>query len=129
MARKKHPPISDGDREVIGSLLRDVRRASGHRSVESAATTDGCPSSRQTIYAYERGGLTPSLQHFLDLVEFYALHPVVADGAKPEEDLRTQAVAAVARALTLPAYHVKRAQDLIERLQPPLTEGRRRLAR
>ena len=27
-----------------------------------------CPASRQTIYQYERGGLTPSLAQFLDLV-------------------------------------------------------------
>jgi hypothetical protein len=117
MARKKHPPISDNDREVIGSLLRDVRRASGHRSVESAATTDGCPASRQTIYAYERGGLVPSLPQFLELVEFYVLEATTAD-ARPEQDLRVLGVAAVTRALALPAYHVTEAIDLIARMQP-----------
>ena len=129
MARRKLPPVAHEDARTVGALLRSLRRAAGYRAVQDAASANGFPAARQTIYAYERGGLTPSLQHFLDLVEFYALHPVVADGAKPEEDLRTQAVAAVARALTLPAYHVKRAQDLIDRLQPSLTEGRRRPAR
>ena len=117
MARKKHPPISDDDREVIGSLLRDVRRASGHRSVESAATTEGCPASRQTIYAYERGGLVPSLPQFLELIEFYVLEGPTAD-ARPESDLRVLGVAAVTRALALPAYHVTEALDLIARMQP-----------
>jgi len=127
MARKKHPPISDEDREVIGSLLRDVRKASGHRSVESAATTEGCPASRQTIYAYERGGLVPSLAQFLELVEFYVLvSPVSGDGAKPEPDLRAQGVAAVVRALSLPAYHVSEANDLIARMQPQTGSRRRR---
>jgi hypothetical protein len=86
----------------------------------------GFPAARQTIYAYERGGLTPSLQQFLDLVEFYALNPGPQDNAKPEEDRRAQAVAAITRALTLPAYHVRQAYELIDRLQPPLAEGRRR---
>ena len=117
MARKKHPPISHEDREVIGSLLRDVRKASGHRSVESAATTEGCPASRQTIYAYERGGLVPSLPQFLELVEFYVLDAATED-AKPQADLRAQGVAAVTRALALPAYHVTEAMDLIARMQP-----------
>lgn len=117
------------DARVVGALLRSLRRASGYRAVQDAATASGFPAARQTIYAYERGGLTPSLQQFLELVEFYALHPVASDGAKPEEDLRALAVAAVARALTLSAYHVRRAQELIERLQPQLSEGRRRPAR
>ena len=117
MARKKHPPISDDDREVIGSLLRDVRRASGHRSVESAATTEGCPASRQTIYAYERGGLVPSLPQFLELIEFFVLEGATID-ARPEQDLRVLGVAAVTRALSLPAYHVTEAMDLIARMQP-----------
>lgn len=129
VARKKRPPISDDDRAVIGALLREVRRAAGYRSAEIAAAAPGCPASRQTIYAYERGGLTPSLQQFLELVEFYALHPGRGDGAKPEEDLRSQAVAAVSRALTLRAYHVKQANELIEHLQPALAEGRRRATR
>jgi hypothetical protein len=126
VARKKLPPVAREDARTVGALLRSLRRASGYRAVQDAATASGFPAARQTIYAYERGGLTPSLQQFLELVEFYAFHPIAADGAKPEDDLRAMAVAAVARALTLPAYHVKRAQELIERLQPPLVEGRRR---
>jgi DNA-binding XRE family transcriptional regulator len=118
VARTKQPPISADDRRAIGGLLRDLRRAAGYRSVESAASVGSAPSSRQTIYAYERGGLTPSLPQFLDLVEFYVLKAPHPDGAKPEEDLRAQGVAAVARALTLPAYHVSAAQDLIARMQP-----------
>ena len=120
MARKKQPPIADQDREVIGSLLRDVRRSAGYRSVESAAVTPGCPASRQTIYAYERGGLVPSLPQFLELVEFYVLEAPRPDepGAKAEPDLRAQGVAAVTRVLALPAYHVTAATDLIARMQP-----------
>jgi len=127
VARKKLPPVANEDRRTIGALLRTLRRAAGYRAVQDAAAATGFPAARQTIYAYERGGLTPSLQQFLELVEFYALHP--REGAKPEEDLRAQAVAALTRALALPAYHVKRAYELIERLQPPLTEGRRRTGR
>lgn len=129
MARKKLPPVAREDAQTVGALLRGLRRASGYRAVQEAASANGFPAARQTIYAYERGGLTPSLQQFLDLVEFYALHPGSADGAKSEEDLRAQAVAAVSRALSLPAYHVKQAQTLIERLQPPLVAGRRRKTR
>lgn len=124
MARKKQPPISDRDREVIGALLREVRRGAGYRSVESAAGTDGCPASRQTIYAYERGGLVPSLHQFLELIEFYVLEAPLPDapGAKPAADLRTHGVAAVTRALSLPAYHLTDAKDLIDRMQPDLGE-------
>jgi hypothetical protein len=117
VARKKHPPVSDEDREVVGGLLRDLRRAAGYRSVETAASSTGCPASRQTIYSYERGGLVPSLAQFLELVEFYVLEAPVGR-VKPEADLRAQAVAAVVRVLSLPAYHVVRALDLIARLQP-----------
>jgi DNA-binding XRE family transcriptional regulator len=118
VARTKQPPISPEDRRAVGGLLRDLRRASGYRSVEAAASVAGAPSSRQTIYAYERGGLTPSLPQFLDLVEFYVLRAPQADGAKPEEDLRAQGVSAIVRALALPAYHVTAAQELIARMQP-----------
>ena len=120
VARKKRSPVSVQDRKVIGGLLRDVRRAAGYRSVESAAATKDCPASRQTIYAYERGGLVPSLPQFLELVEFFVLEAPVpeAPGAKLESDLRAQGVAAVTRALTLSAYHVTEAVDLIARMQP-----------
>ncbi len=120
VARKKQSPVSVVDRKVIGGLLRDIRRAAGYRSVESAAATKACPASRQTIYAYERGGLVPSLSQFLELVEFFVLEAPVPDapGAKTVNDLRAHGVAAVTRALTLPAYHVTQATDLVARMQP-----------
>ncbi|MET0800644.1 MAG: hypothetical protein ABWZ53_05705 [Actinomycetota bacterium] len=124
MARKKHPPISANDKRTIGSMLREIRRAAGYRSVERAAEVPSCPASMQTIYAYERGGLVPSLPQFLELVEFYVLlAPLPAapgSGAKPESDLRALGIAAVARALAQPAYHVARAHKLIARMQPEL---------
>lgn len=129
VARKKLPPVTREDARTIGALLRGLRRAAGYRAVQDAAAASGFPAARQTIYAYERGGLTPSLQQFLELVDFYAFHAVPRDGSKPEEDLRAQAVAAVTRALTLRAYHVRQAQELIDRLQPALSEGRRRKTR
>jgi hypothetical protein len=120
VARKKQSPVSVQDRRVIGGLLRDIRRAAGYRSVGSAAATKGCPASRQTIYAYERGGLVPSLPQFLELVEFFVLEAPVPDaaGAKPATDLRAHGVAAITRALTLPAYHVTQAMELAARMQP-----------
>lgn len=126
MARKKLAPVPPEDARTVGALLRSLRRAAGYRAVQDAASAPGFPAARQTIYAYERGGLTPSLQQFLDLVEFYALHPGPHELAKPEEDRRAQAVAAITRALTLPAYHIRQAHELIHRLQPPLAESRRR---
>jgi predicted transcriptional regulator len=129
VARKKLPPVGREDARIVGALLRGLRRAAGYRAVQDAASASGFPAARQTIYAYERGGLTPSLQQFLELVEFYAVHPVASEDAKPVDDLRAQAVAAVARALGLRVYHMKQAQELIERLQPQLAEGRRRAAR
>jgi hypothetical protein len=124
MARKRLVPVTREDAREIGALLRGLRRAAGYAAVQEAASAAGFPAARQTVYAYERGGLTPSLQQFLDLTAFYAEHPANADGAKAEEDLRAQAVAAVTRALTLRAYHVRQAFELMERLQPPLTVGR-----
>ena len=120
MARKKGSPVSVQDRRTIGGILRDIRRAAGYRSVESAAATKGCPASRQTIYAYERGGLVPSLPQFLELVEFFVLEAPMPDapGAKTGADLRAHGVAAVTRVLTLSAYHVTRAMDLVARMQP-----------
>lgn len=125
MARKKQPTISADDKAVIGALLRQVRRAAGFRSAETAAAASGCPASRQTIYSYERGGLVPSLVQFLELVEFYVLGPAPspASGRKLESDLRTLGVAAVTRAVTLPAYHVTQAHELIARMQPSLSRG------
>ena len=126
VARKKTPPISDHDREVVGRLLRDLRRAAGYRSVEALSTLPSCQASRQTIYAYERGGLTPNLQQFLELVDFTVLEAPRTDAAKPADDLRMQGVAAVMRALSLPVYHVSEALDLVARMQPAPTVGRRR---
>lgn len=117
MARRKSPDISSEDRKLIGRLLRDLRRAAGYRSVQSAAEVEGCPASRQTIYAYERGGLTPNLRQFLEIAGFYVLE-APAIGAKPEEDLRAHGVATVMRALTLDAYHVAEALDLVVKMQP-----------
>lgn len=125
MARKKLQPVTREDARTIGALLRGLRRAAGYRAVQDASGASGFPAARQTIYAYERGGLTPSLQQFLEITEFYALHPARGDGAKPEDDLRAQAVAAVTRALTLRAYHVRQAHELMDRLQPPLTVSHR----
>lgn len=124
MARTRKAPISSSDRKVVGGLLRDLRRAAGFRSVESAAGTKGSPASRQTIYQYERGAMTPSLPQFLELVEFYVLDAPRENGAKPETDLRAMGVAAVTRVLELPAYHVVAARDLVGRMQPRI-EGSR----
>jgi transcriptional regulator with XRE-family HTH domain len=120
VARTRRPPIQRVDRTVIGGLLRDLRRAAGHRSVDALARTKGCPASRQTIYQYERGGLTPSLPQFLELVEFYVLASPRGAEAKADGDLRAQGIAAVTRVLDLPAYHVVAARELIGRMQPPV---------
>jgi transcriptional regulator with XRE-family HTH domain len=117
MARKKLPPISDEDREIVGATLRELRRAAGYRSVETAAGTRHFPASRQTIYTYERGEATPSLPQFLDLVEFYVLR-APARTSEPNDLLRIRGVAAVSRALALPLYHVTRARELVDRMQP-----------
>jgi hypothetical protein len=123
LARKKHLPISEEDRRTVGLMLRDLRRGAGYRSVDAAAATRGCPAARQTIYAYERGGLTPSLQQFLELVEFYVLGTDGRPEAISPNELRTLGVAAVARALELPAYHVAEARDLIHRMGPRASRG------
>ena len=118
MARTKKSPVAEDDRVVIGGLLRDVRRAAGYRSVESASETKGCPASRQTIYQYERGAMTPSLEQFLELIAFYVLDAPHGADAKSDADLRAQGVAATTRAVELPAYHVVSARALIARMQP-----------
>jgi hypothetical protein len=126
MARKRTAPVSSEDRREVGRLLRDLRRGAGFRSVETASDTTGCPAARQTIYAYERGGLTPSLVQFLDLVEFYVLGPGgTSDEAKDSHDLRNAGVAAVTKALSLTVYHFNDAVDLIARMQPIEAAGRR----
>ena len=124
MARTKRPPIAADDRLVIGGLLRELRRAAGYRSVDAAAALRRCPASRQTIYQYERGAMTPSLAQFLELVGFFVLQAPPGDEAKAQQDLRAQGVAAVTRALELPAYHVVAARELIAAMQPASGTGR-----
>jgi hypothetical protein len=117
VARKKQHPVSVEEAQQVGGLLRSLRRAAGFRAVHEAAARPDCPAASQTIYAYERGGLVPSLAQFLDLVEFYALTSDHGPDAKPQEDLRAQAVAAVVTSLTLRCYHVGEAMALMARLQ------------
>lgn len=124
MPRKKQEPVDVDIARRIGGLLRGLRRAAGYRAVKDAAAVPGCPAAQQTIYAYERGGLVPSLKQFMELVEFYALQ---TEGASP--DIRYQGVAAVIAALSTPAYHIPEVLDLINRLQPAPAAGRRRRKR
>lgn len=121
MPRKKQVPVDAETAKRIGGLLRGLRRTAGFRAVRDAAARPGCPAAQQTIYAYERGGLVPSLKQFIELVEFYALR---TEGAPVE--VRYQGVAAMIAALSTPAYHVTEALDLVGRLQPPPAAGRRR---
>jgi hypothetical protein len=122
--RKKQEPVDADTARRIGGLLRGLRRAAGYRAVKDAAQRPGCPAAQQTIYAYERGGLVPSLKQFMELVEFYALQ---TEGAPME--VRYQGVAAMVSALSTPAYHMTEALALINRLQPPPVAGRRRRKR
>ena len=126
MARKKLEPVDEATAREIGGLLRDLRRAAGYRAVRDAAARPGCPAAQQTIYAYERGGLVPSLKQFIELVEFYSFRARDSLGEEERLILRYQAVAAMVRALALPAYHVTEALDLIARLQPEPARARRR---
>ncbi len=124
MPRKKQEPVGTDVARNIGGLLRGLRRSAGYRAVRDAAAIPGCPAAQQTIYAYERGGLVPSLKQFMELVEFYALQ---TEGVP--EDIRYQAVAALIAALSTPAYHIPEVLDLINRLQPAPAAGRRRRKR
>ena len=124
MARKKREPVDQATARAIGGLLRDLRRAAGYRAVRDAAARPGCPAAQQTIYAYERGGLVPSLKQFIELVEFYAFRTRESLDDAGRLALRYQAVAALVRALAMPAYHVTEALDLIDRLQPDPARGR-----
>jgi len=126
LARKKQKPVSAEDRRAVGALLRDLRRAAGFRAAQDAAEDPSCPAARQTIYAYERGGLVPSLPQFLELVEFYALKAGPRQRPKSQAELRSQAVAAIATALTMPCYHFPEAVALMERLRPAPTPKRAR---
>ena len=125
MARKKLPPVDRDEARTIGALLRGLRRSAGFRAVQDAVADPACPAARQTIYAYERGGLVPSLAQFLELVEFYAIHAKTGPDAKALEDLRSQAVVAIVTALTMPCYHMTEAMRLMARLQPPPSPGRK----
>ena len=124
MPRKKQEPVTADVARRIGGLLRGLRRTAGYRAVKDAASVKGCPAAQQTIYAYERGGLVPSLKQFMELVEFYALK---TEGA-PQE-IRYQGVAALMAALSTPAYHIPEVLDLVARLQPAPAAGRRRHSR
>ena len=124
MPRKKQEPIDAGVARRIGGLLRGLRRSAGYRAVKDTAAVPGCPAAQQTIYAYERGGLVPSLKQFMELVEFYALQ-----SKESTPDLRFQGVAAMIAALSTPAYHLPEALSLINRLQPEPAAGRRRRKR
>lgn len=126
VARKKLPPVDREEARTIGALLRGLRRSAGFRAVQDAVGDHACPAARQTIYAYERGGLVPSLAQFLELVEFYALNATPGPDAKPTDDLRSQAVVAVVTALTMPCYHMTDAMRLMARLQPPPSPKRTR---
>ena len=128
MARKKLERVDQTTARTIGGLLRGLRRASGYRAVRDAAARPGCPAAQQTIYAYERGGLVPSLKQFMELVEFYAFHGRDQLSEQDRLALRYQSVAAMVRALSLPAYHVTEAYDLIARLQPEPAGSRRRVS-
>jgi DNA-binding XRE family transcriptional regulator len=123
MPRAKPDPAGPGEARTVGGLLRNLRKAAGFRSVQQAAAARACPAALQTIYSYERGGQLPSLKQFLDLVAFYATDPPTP--TKPMEDVRSQAVAAIAQALELPAFHVVEARELMASLQPPLERSRR----
>lgn len=121
MPRKKLPPIDSTTSRLIGGLLRGLRRTAGYRAVADAAAADACPAAQQTIYAYERGGLVPSLRQFMELVEFYALKT-----PETPQHIRTQAVSAMVQALTSSAYGIPAAYDLIGRLHPEPPASRRR---
>ena len=124
MPRKKQEPVTADVARQIGGLLRGLRRTAGYRAVKDAASVKGCPAAQQTIYAYERGGLVPSMKQFMELVEFYALK---TGGAPPE--IRYQGVAALMAALSTPAYHIPEVLELVTRLQPAPAAGRRRRSR
>ena len=106
------------------ALLRDLRKAAGYyRSTRRPARMPPRPPDRRSTPTSE-AGFTVADQ-FLDLVEFYVLRAPHRDGAKPDEDLRAQGIAAVSRALGLPVYHVAAAQGPIARMQPRMRRKRR----
>src|SRR5438552_13477962 len=100
LPRKKQEPIKADVARLIGGLLRGLRRTAGYRAVKDAASVRGCPAAQQTIYAYERGCLAPSLKQFMELVEFYAL---TTEGAP--QGIRCQGQAGSLAGLATPAQH------------------------
>jgi hypothetical protein len=118
-SRTKAEQVDPEAARALGGALRGVRRAAGYRAVQDAARAPRCPAALQTIYAYERGGLVPSLRQFLDLVEFYALRTEGAPDAA-----RYQGIAAVHAALASRAYGLPDALSLVRRLQPSPPPGR-----
>lgn len=123
MGRKKLEVNEDAARQ-LGDHLRQLRRAAGYRAVADASDTPGCPAAMQTIYAYERGTLVPSLRQFLELVEFYSL-----DTRDAPADVRPQAIVAIVDALSSPLYYVERARELTARLQARSSSRRARRPR
>ena len=121
MARKKQPPVDEETAKTIGKLLRGLRKTAGYKAVHEAAAMPECPAALQTIYAYERGGLVPSMKQFLDLVEFYALK-----SPKAPAEIRHEAVAAIVTAISLPAYHLTEAMALVARLNASWASGVKR---
>jgi hypothetical protein len=111
-SRTKADRVGPDTARALGGALRDVRRAAGYRAVQEVVRAPGCPAAQQTIYAYERGGLVPSLRQFLDLIEFYALR------GDPPEESRLRGIAAIHTALASPAYGFTDALQMIRRLQP-----------
>ena len=121
MPRKKLKAVDPEVARMIGGLLRSLRKGAGYRAVRDAAAVRGCPAALQTIYAYERGGLMPSIHQLMELVEFYALQ---SPGATDE--VRHKGVSTMIAAITSPAYQLPAAFDLIARLQPQPAAKRKR---
>ena len=91
----------------MGGLLRELRRGGRFPVRRAAAAARAHPRAGRRSTRTSAGASPRRSPQFLDLVEFYVLRAPHADGAKPEDDLRAQGVAAVTRALTLPVYHVR----------------------
>ncbi len=114
--RRSHAPTGRCSARCCGIC---GARPGTERSTASPRRRAAPPRARRST-STNAAGLTPSLAQFLELVEFYVLGCPRGPEAKPEADLRAQGVAAVTRALELPAYHVVAARELIGRMQPPV---------
>ena len=69
---------------MIGGLLRDVRRAAGYRSVETRGRDERLPRvATDDLRLRARRASRPSLQQFLELIEFYALKAPVPTRRAP----------------------------------------------